>query len=122
MAVARIDVRYVDVKVLDNLIELLDYYSNVYGITYTIRQRADGFHNDANEHDIIENVTALKVVVRDYCGAYLPLNKLKMINVCIYVIPLAQTDENNHAPNENISLDNVIYGINIIKTILTCKS
>lgn len=127
VATARIDVRYVDVKVVEEILELLDNYSSIYGITYDIKQRADGFYNSADTQeislikDIIEKVTSLEVKVKDYCGAYLPLNKMQAINGIIYVIPLAQSDENNHAPNENIAVDNVLYGIEIINRILTYK-
>lgn len=126
-ATARIDVRYVDVKVVEEILELLGKYSSTYGITYDIKQREDGFYNrtDIQEisimKDIIEEVTSLEVKVKDYCGAYLPLNKMQAISGDIYVIPLAQTDENNHAPNENIAVDNVLYGIEIVNRILTYK-
>lgn len=127
VAIARIDVRYVNVKVVEEILELLDNYSGTYEITYEIKQREDGFYNNADIQeinfikDIIEEVTSLEVKVEKYCGAYLPLNKMRAINGDIYVIPLAQSDENNHAPNENIAVDNVLYGIEIINRILTCK-
>lgn len=123
-AISRIDIRYIDVSVAENIIELLNYYVESYGITYDIKQREDGFYNKANMSHvnemkaIIEDVTSLNVIIQDYCGAYLPLNKMKDIVGVKYVVPLAQTDENNHAPNENIAVDNLLYGIEIINRIL----
>ena len=126
-ATAKIDIRYVNVHVVKEILKLLDNYSNTYGIIYDINQREDGFYNRGNIQEIslikhiIEKVTSLEVKVKDYCGGYLPLYKMREINGNIYVIPLAQTDENNHAPNENISVDNVLYGVEIISKILTYK-
>lgn len=71
---------------------------------------------------ILCNVTGLDTRIVNYCGAYLPLNKMENINGIKYVIPLAQTDENNHAPNENISVDNVQFGIEIVNRILLNKA
>lgn len=124
VAISKIDIRYIDVSVAKNIIELLNCYVESYGITYDIKQREDGFYNKANMSDvnkirsIIEDVTSLNVIIQDYCGAYLPLNKMKDIAGVKYVVPLAQTDENNHAPNENIAIDNLLYGIEIINRIL----
>lgn len=127
-AIARIDVRYLEDETADEVLELLDYYSKTCGVTYEIKQREDGMHNSADAQeiaflkDIIEQVTSLDVKVMDYCGAYLPLRKIQSVHGVKYVIPIAQTDENNHAPNENISVGNILYGIEITKRILTFKS
>ncbi|MBA7584545.1 Succinyl-diaminopimelate desuccinylase [subsurface metagenome] len=51
-------------------------------------------------------------VVFPIAGGTLPLDPLfKMIKCPIYCLPYAQPDENNHAPNENISIEWFIKGI-----------
>ncbi len=126
-AIAKIDIRYIDKEVADDIEVLLSEYTSKYRITYNVKQKQDGFFNEANSKqinmlkNILFNVTGLNVRVEKYCGAYLPLNKMKSINGIKYVIPLAQTDESNHAPNENISLDNIQFGTEIVNRILLSK-
>lgn len=126
-AIAKIDIRYIDKKVADDIEGLLSKYTNQYRITYNVKQKEDGFFNEADSKQInmlktiLFNVTGLNARVVNYCGAYLPLNKMKSINGIKYVIPLAQADESNHAPNENISLDNIQFGTEIVNRILLSK-
>lgn len=68
---------------------------------------------------IIKSVTTKEPLIKNYSGAYLPMRKLNDIKGRKYVIPFAQADEHNHAPNENISLEHISYGTDIIKNLIT---
>lgn len=124
IATARIDLRYISNNIAETIMNLLDEYSKKYNFLYEIKQKEDSYFNEATKSDLgkiikaIYTVTKVQPKVINYCGAYLPLKKMQDINGVIYVIPLAQSDENNHAPNENISLKNIVYGTEIIKKIL----
>lgn len=123
-AKARIDIRYTNEKVVKNIMKLLAEYVNKYGIVYEIRQQERGFYNEANHKQmedlasIIYSVTGQIPIVLKHCGAYMPLRKMSSINGIKYIIPLAQSDEHNHEPNENISLRHLEYGIEIISQLL----
>ena len=124
-AFAKIDIRYVDLSIPQKVYNILEKACNDYNISYEIVQQKDGFYNlnDKKFIDhvfkIIKRVTGIEPKIKKYCGAYLPMRCLSSINGIKYVIPFAQADENNHAPNENISLEHIGYGIKIIKEILT---
>lgn len=124
-AVARIDVRYTKSNIVGRIENILKEFNKQYGIEYEFLQNEEGYYNLPNETytsrvvSIIEEVTGLKTKALDYCGAYLPINKLQNIRGIKYVIPFAQSDECNHAPNENIVIANILFGIEIVEKLLT---
>lgn len=123
-AIARIDVRYNNRNIVKSIENVLDKIARRYGIEYEFMQNEEGFFNLPDERfiskakAIIDDVTGLNTKIIDYCGAYLPLNKLKNVCGIKYIIPFAQSDECNHSPNENIAITNLVYGIEIIEKLL----
>lgn len=57
-AKARIDVRYTNEKVAENIIELLEKYVNKYEIMYEIRQQEKGFYNE-DKHKQVGALTSI---------------------------------------------------------------
>lgn len=123
-AFAKIDVRFVQSFIPQKVCCILEKAKQEYGIIYEIIQQKRAFVNQENEvfieqlRDVIKIVTGLEPKIRKYSGAYLPIESLRTVNGIKYVIPFAQSDEHNHAPNENISLTHIGYGIEIVKHIL----
>lgn len=121
---AKIDIRYVVPKVAEEVVSVIDKITKKYGIGYEIEQNEEGYYNKADLvmlnviSTAIKEVTNIEPLIEDYSGAYLPMNKLEHIKGKKYVIPFAQSDEHNHAPNENISLRHIEYGIEIIKKLI----
>lgn len=62
----------------------------------------------------IFDISGIKPLVYEQINAYLPLEKLSVLNCPIYIVPLAQSDENNHAPNENMKISHIVYGIRLV--------
>lgn len=124
-AVAKLDIRFVDISLIEKVNLILEKAEQSYNLHYTTEQLEEGYFNKPDEQfieksiSIVKRITGKKLQVRDYCGAYLPMRKLQCINGIKYVIPFAQTDECNHAPNENIKIENIIYGIEFVKGIIT---
>lgn len=124
-AYAKIDVRFIHYKIIDKIEKLLYEARLLYGIEYCLIQKSDGFYNEGNPlflkkmKEIVKNVTQKDLLIKDYCRAYLPMKKLSFINGTQYILPIAQSDEHNHAANENISLYNIECGVRIISELLT---
>lgn len=84
------------------------------------RQVCPAFISDVNKKQLevlfntIVDVSGIKPMICQQVNAYLPLEKLSHLNCPIYVVPLAQSDENNHAPNENMKISHIIYGIKFL--------
>lgn len=121
---AKIDVRYIEDNIPNKVIGILGSYAYKNGIEYQVMQNESGYYNTPNKDflkmmkDILDDVTKKKTMALNYCGAYLPIKKLASVQGTKYVIPIAQADECNHAPNENISFENIQYGINFVKELL----
>lgn len=126
-AIAKLDVWYVDEGVLSKINDVLKKKASENKITYSIEQCEAGYYNEPDYKfvekliEIIDSVTLKKTSIKKYCGAYLPINKMESIQGTKYIIPFAQEDENNHSPNENISLEHIKYGMKIVKEILICS-
>jgi len=41
------------------------------------------------------------------------------LNIPAYIVPLVNADNNQHSPNENITLGQVAYGIKFFERLLT---
>lgn len=123
-AIAKIDIRYINVLIVKKVEMILDKYRRTYGIKNIILQSEDGYINMPNKAltqkivGILNEITEVTANVVEYCGAYLPLAKLNDVCGNKYVVPLAQSDENNHAPNENISVKNIFIGIKFVERLL----
>lgn len=68
----------------------------------------------------ISNITGINPSVYEQIPAYLPLEKLSHLHCPIYIVPLAQSDENNHSPNENMKISHIIYGVKLIYNLYLC--
>lgn len=123
-AVSHIDMRLVDINE-SKLIEFIKNFFKEKQISVTVRQAEPSFKS-------IQNITYKKVIgdaiteackcpptYVDYIGAYLPMNKLSSLSIPQFIVPLAQSDENNHAPNENILVSHIHYGVKIVNNICT---
>ena len=124
-ALSKIDVRFIDNVIVKQTKEILEEKKSYRGFDYSIEQLEEGYYNKPDAtfvnklYSAAYNTTGIIPQVKDYCGAYLPMKKMENIDGTKYVLPFAQADENNHAPNENISFRNIIYGIEMVKAILT---
>jgi acetylornithine deacetylase/succinyl-diaminopimelate desuccinylase-like protein len=124
-ATAKIDIRYTDIAIPLKVEQILNHVKEVYGIDYVIEQNEEGFYNTPNQiflgkmQTIIRVVTKREPCIRKYNGAYLSMRKMHHLKGTKYVLPFAQADENNHAPNENISIKHISYGMDIVEDILT---
>lgn len=89
-------------------------------IKVTYRQSSSPFISNINKNHLkilcnaIFKASGIKPTVFKQINAYLPLEKLSIFNKSIYVVPLAQSDENNHAPNENMKISQIIYGTKFV--------
>ena len=121
---AKIDIRFIDATIPQKVEDILIRAKEAYGIDYEIEQNEEDFYNAPDMpfidkvQSIIRDVTIKEPLIKSYSGAYLPMHKLQHIVGTKYIIPFAQADEHNHAPNENISLDHISYGMDIIKYLI----
>lgn len=120
----KIDFRFDKNQDVGQLLEKLSGFCNNRKIKMEILQNERAAYSipNANQLQIISDslheATMVKPLIEDYIGAYLPMEKLKSVNVPIYIIPFAQFDEHNHAPNENISLKHIEIGKNFMCKML----
>ncbi len=124
-AVAKLDIRFIDDSLIEKVYSILEKAEKKYNLQYITEQLEEGYYNKPDRQFIDKAVTVVKQItgqtlqVRNFCGAYLPMRKLQYLNGVKYVIPFAQTDEHNHAANENIKIENIIYGMELVKNIIT---
>jgi acetylornithine deacetylase/succinyl-diaminopimelate desuccinylase-like protein len=70
----------------------------------------------------IENVTTEEVILYPTMGGTLPLYHFtEVMKTPLVIVPIANHDNNQHAPNENIRIGNIWYGIKIYSSILTME-
>ena len=120
----RFDVRYNNEIIIEKLKKILNRVCEESDGTYEVLQEESCFYNKGDQStlnklsEIVNTVTNRELKIYNFCGAYLPIKKLNSINGIKYVLPFSNSDELNHCPNENISVQNLNYGIEIIKKIL----
>lgn len=126
-AFAKLDIRFIDNSIPQQIICILEKFKKQYDLNYKIIQQEESFYNKGDASfineisSIIKHTTKLSPYIESYSGAYIPMKKLESIKGEKYVIPFAQADEHNHSPNENISLTNIEYGEKIIEKLLQYK-
>ncbi|GEM_PF-2022410 len=120
---ALVDIRLICNQNNDKIIEAIKKFFNEREIHVKVRQVAKPIKTKAKENHIkilkesIEQAFKKNTMVLPYIGAYIPLEPLLELGEHIYVVPIAQSDENNHAPNENIILEHIVRGIDMIISI-----
>jgi acetylornithine deacetylase/succinyl-diaminopimelate desuccinylase-like protein len=68
----------------------------------------------------VEEVTTEEVILYPTMGGTLPLfHFTEILETPLVIVPIANHDNNQHAPDENIRIGNIWYGINIYSSILT---
>ena len=69
---------------------------------------------------IIESTTGDEPVVVPSLGGSVPFHHLHaVLGVDGIVVPIANHDNNQHSSNENLTIDNLVYGIELFQTLLT---
>jgi acetylornithine deacetylase/succinyl-diaminopimelate desuccinylase-like protein len=120
--ICHIDMRLVNINE-DQLIKFIKHYFEIKNTVVTIRQYEKSFtstHNINYKNAIISAIgqaCGCPPICVNYIGAYLPMSKLDVLNAPQYVVPIAQYDENNHAPNENILVEHIFYGVDMVNNI-----
>jgi len=121
-SICHIDMRLIDHDINKINSFIVEFFENK-GFKVDIRQQYSSFISKKDNaqiealQSVIKNVCNKEPLNIDYIGAYLPMEQLNALDVPIYVIPLAQHDENNHSPNENIKIKHILYGKDIIYNI-----
>jgi len=70
----------------------------------------------------IDEATEEDLILYPTMGGTLPLYHFeKILDVPIIIVPIANHDNNQHAPDENIRIGNIWYGINIYSAIFTME-
>lgn len=68
----------------------------------------------------IERATGSAPVIIPSLGGSLPFHHLhNVLGIDGIVVPIANHDNNQHAANENMKLDNLAYGVELFRTLLT---
>lgn len=122
--ISRLDIRYLKNFDIDAALLYITEFCNKKDIDVTVEQREEGAYSESDRvygemiSDILRKATKKEPMTKKYIGAYLPLKKLMKIRGNKYIVPLAQSDEHNHAPNENIALSHIKYGCSFIRNLL----
>ena len=122
--ISRLDIRYLKNFDIDAVLLCIREFCSKKGINVIVEQKEEGAYSDSDRayeeliSDILRKVTKKEPMTKKYIGAYLPLNKLMKIKGNKYIVPLAQSDEHNHAPNENIALSHIKYGCSFVQDLL----
>lgn len=70
----------------------------------------------------IRNVTREEIILYPTFGGSLPLfHFTEVLDTPLIIVPIANHDNNQHAPNENIRIGNIWYGIEIYSSIFTME-
>lgn len=70
----------------------------------------------------VEDATAEEVILYPTMGGTLPLfHFTEVMETPLVIVPIANHDNNQHAPNENIRIGNIWYGIDIYSSIFTME-
>lgn len=121
---AQIDIRMIKDQDPDYILEALRGHFLKHEIELNLRQISKPVIGETDESHLkllslaLKNATNKEPVMMDYIGATVPMEKLLKLNIPVYILPFAQSDENNHAPNENISIDNIYMGIEFVNNFI----
>lgn len=70
----------------------------------------------------VENATPEEVILYPTMGGTLPLfHFTEVLQTPLVIVPIANHDNNQHAPDENIRVGNIWYGIKVYSSILTME-
>ena len=72
--------------------------------------------------DAIKSATSNDLILYPTMGGTLPLYHFEQVmQKPIVIVPIANHDNNQHAPDENIRIGNIWYGIDIYSSIFTME-
>lgn len=72
--------------------------------------------------DAVKEATEQEIILYPTFGGSLPLfHFTEVLDTPIVIVPIANHDNNQHAPNENIRIGNLWYGMDIYASILTME-
>ncbi len=100
--------------------DYINEFFQLRNVNVQYRQVCSPFISEINQKHLkvlsntIFNISGIEPSVYEQINAYLPLEKLSVLNCPTYIVPLAQSDENNHAPNENMKISHIVYGIRLV--------
>lgn len=70
----------------------------------------------------VEDVSEDDIILYPTFGGSLPLfHFTEVMDTPIVIVPIANHDNNQHAPDENIRIGNIWYGVEIYSSIFTMK-
>lgn len=73
--------------------------------------------------DVITKVSQEEVILYPTFGGSLPLfHFTEVLNTPIVIVPIANHDNNQHAPDENIRIGNIWYGMEVYSSIFTMQT
>jgi acetylornithine deacetylase/succinyl-diaminopimelate desuccinylase-like protein len=122
--IAHIDIRIVLNQNPEHVAELIRDYFFRKQIDVELRQisnpvliKPDNLQLDMLKQ-ALKSITYVDPIIIPYLGAYVPIEKFTGLKCPVYALPFAQSDENNHAPNENLRIHNILLGVECIYSFL----